>query len=92
MKLNPEHRMHQQCYVVAEALYHALGGKQSGLRPKQLSYEGISHWWLETSDGKVVDLTRGQFAEKFPYHLGRNVGFLTQKMSLRTKRFLGDSK
>ena len=81
--------MYQQCYVVAEALYRALGGVKSNVRSKQLTYGGISHWWLETLDGKVIDLTRGQFAEPFPYHLGRNTGFLTKKMSLRTRRFLG---
>jgi hypothetical protein len=34
------------------------------------------HWWLKRDGGEVVDLTAAQFAEPFPYEVGRGRGFM----------------
>jgi len=34
------------------------------------------HWWLRREGGEVVDLTAAQFAEPFPYEVGRGRGFM----------------
>lgn len=34
------------CYVVCEALYHLLGGKDAGYVPYRLRHEGDTHWYL----------------------------------------------
>lgn len=86
--VNKNHPLFEKCYIVAEALYHLMGGKKSGLKPVRATYKNMSHWWLETKDGKVIDLTSGQFTKPFPYKLGKGCGFLTKKMSKRTKEFL----
>jgi len=79
-----------QCYVMAEAYWH-LEGKCLGWRPMQakapvrFAKSGIttvSHWWLE-KDGRVLDLSKEQFAGPFPYRRGRSSMFLTQAPSKR---------
>jgi len=80
------------CYAASEALYHYLGGKESGLTPKQLRIDlvtlqptrevrgdTVSHWWLEDKDGNVIDATADQFNFAFPYKLGRGRGFRGMK-------------
>lgn len=71
------------CYVVSEALYYYLGGKDAGLKPMQLSWETengthFSHWWLVDKDNEVIDLTADQFEidYEFPYHQGKGRGFM----------------
>jgi hypothetical protein len=34
------------CYVCVEALYHLLGGKESGWVPHTVRHEGNVHWYL----------------------------------------------
>ncbi len=34
------------CYVVAEALYHLLGGKKAGYVPMRIRHEGDTHWYI----------------------------------------------
>lgn len=78
------------CYASAEALYHMLGGKLSGLTPQVAKFEenGITmtHWWLKDSQGNILDPTADQFYavnSKPPYHLGKGAGFLTKHPSKR---------
>jgi hypothetical protein len=75
------------CYVLAELLYHTHG-KERGLKPKQATYRGISHWWLEDAQGNVFDLSAGQFSKPFPYHLGHGIGFLTKQPSKRCQELM----
>ena len=83
-----------QCYVMAEAIYHMIGGTENvfGLKPMQVSHEGDSHWFLATSRvalGEktvgfvVVDPTVSQFTTPVPYEAARGKGFLTKKPSRR---------
>lgn len=71
------------CYAASEALYHLLGGKAAGLKPKTIRHEGGAHWWLEDADGRVIDVTAAQFETPVPYADGRGCGFLTREPSRR---------
>jgi len=71
------------CYVAAETLYHMLGGKASGLKPHNGRLGDVQHWWLEDSNGIIIDPTADQFPNGFPYGLGRGRCFLTAKPSRR---------
>ena len=81
------------CYVTAEALYHLLGGKDSGYVPHTVKHEGAVHWylvhrkhwpkggWVERTYGPidtVVDPTASQFKTQPNYAKGRGRGFLTK--------------
>ncbi len=79
------------CYIAAEALFHMMGGLDSGFRPMCASYEGGTHWWLE-KDGIILDPTASQFLPALPpYGLGRRCGFLTgyKKPSKRAVELIG---
>jgi len=71
------------CYVLSEAFLHMH--PQFNLKPHRLSYHGVNHWWLETSSGRVVDLTASQYKRPFPYHRGIGCGFLTKSPSKRAQ-------
>ena len=74
-----------QCYPASEAVYHLLGGKKAGLTP----VVGPNHWWLKTKTGEIIDVTKDQFPEGYPYyHDGRGCGFLTKKPSKRAQRII----
>ena len=74
------------CYVATEALFHLLGGRQSGYVPHQLQHEGASHWFLKNpSTGHVLDPTAEQFSDPVPYNNARGKGFLTAKPSRRAQ-------
>jgi hypothetical protein len=81
------------CYCATEALYHLIGGKNSGFCPKVLSHlswpDGLdideTHWFLKHISGIVLDPTKEQFDCPIPYELGRGSGFLTKTPSRRAK-------
>jgi hypothetical protein len=73
------------CYVASEAAWHALGGKASGWTPCTLRHEGGPHWFLRHADGRVLDLTAGQFTTPVPYAAARGCGFLTREPSKRAR-------
>lgn len=75
------------CYVATEAYYH-LEGKKLGFRPKRATYRNMSHWWLEDAKGNILDITKEQFAFKFPYEIGKFCEFLTKKPSKRAVKIL----
>ncbi len=71
------------CYVATEALYHLLGGRESGYTPVRLRMpDGVVHWWLRGPNGEVIDPTHDQYAD-VPYDQGRPGGFLTRGPSKR---------
>jgi hypothetical protein len=85
-----EHPMQGHCYTATEALYHLLGGKESGYHPVRLRLpDGITHWWLENDLGEVIDATHDQFGgESVPYDEGRAGGFLTAEPSKRAQELM----
>ena len=73
------------CYVAAEAVYHAAGGRASGLRVMHVAHEGSPHWFLVAVDGAVVDPTADQFEAAPPYAAAKGKGFLTRGPSARAR-------
>lgn len=73
------------CYPAAEVVYHAAGGKKSGLTPVQIEHEGQSHWFVRDDEGNVYDPTADQFETPVPHTDGVGRGFLTKKPSRRGK-------
>jgi hypothetical protein len=73
------------CYVAAQAAYHLLGGRSSGLTPHSASHRGGTHWWLEDESGEIVDPTAAQWKKPFPYQKGTGRGFLTKDASARAQ-------
>lgn len=72
------------CYVATEAIYHLLGGRNSGWAPTFISHEGSPHWFLRRGTD-VLDATSSQFATPVPYHQGIGKGFLTAQPSKRAR-------
>lgn len=87
----PQYRGHENClaghcYVASEALYHLLGGAESGWVPQNIQHEGGPHWYLKHKvSGAILDPTSSQFKTKVPYEHGRGKGFLTKQPSKRTQ-------
>lgn len=80
--------MRGNCYVTSEALYHLLGGKESGWKPMRMRWEGDTHWFLKRHDGMILDLTTLQFKHKPNYALAVGCGFLTKKPSKRAQSLM----
>ncbi len=76
------------CYVASEAVYHILGGKNSGLKPMNIKHEGVSHWFLKDSKGNIIDPTKDQFKTIVPYEKAKGKGFLTKNPSKRAKKLI----
>lgn len=76
------------CYPAAEALYHAMGGKDAGLTPMRIVHEGAPHWYLrwQTAAGTLYldpTLHLQGFSTVPDYTAGRGCGFLTKEPSRR---------
>jgi hypothetical protein len=74
-------RFEGHCYAATEAYWHLKGGERSGLVVKQRTDDdGSSHWWLETADGSIIDLTIADGEERkmkfYPYDEGRDLSFM----------------
>ena len=79
------------CYVASEALYHLLF-KEIGFKPYRARDEkGITHWWLESEDGYIIDPTASQYYDRGlcpPYENKKCGGFLTKGPSFRAKMLM----
>ena len=80
--------MRGNCYVASEALYHLLGGKDSGWKPMHMKVDGESHWFLKHENGTILDATNAQFAFPPQYENARGKGFLTRTPSERARRLM----
>jgi hypothetical protein len=78
-------RLAGHCYVASEAMYHATGGRNGPWTPCSVRHEGTVHWYLRDAQGRVCDLTAGQFRTSVPYDQGRCRGFLTRGPSKRAQ-------
>lgn len=77
------------CYVASEAVWHLLGGAESGWVPQYVKHEGDQHWYLKHKEsGKILDLTAGQFKTPVPYEKGIGRGFLTKEPSKRAAELI----
>lgn len=78
-KGRPENPMFGQCYGAAEALYRLLGGKDRGYKAQRaVDDDGISHWWVLSPSGDILDPTSAQytdFGNTPPYLKGKGASF-----------------
>jgi hypothetical protein len=81
-------RLAGHCYTASETAYFLLGGKKAGWKPMVIKHEGMTHWFLKHSSGKILDITRQQFITLPDYKKGKGCGFLTRKLSKRAKKLL----
>ena len=69
------HKYYGHCFQATHALYHLLGEKEKGYRIRKANDEkGITHYWLETSDGEIIDPTVEQYTD-----LGRPLPYDSKK-------------
>ena len=73
------------CYPAAEALFHLVGGKESGFKPMRMRVGNIQHWWVRGSNGIDYDPTAYQFNCTPAYENGTGCGFLTKEPSKRAR-------
>lgn len=68
------------CYAASEALFYILGGKEhSDYRPKRISIDNGSHWFLQHKEtGEILDPTSTQFPEGIDYSKSIGCGFMQQ--------------
>lgn len=80
------------CYVTCEALYHLLGGVESGWEPMTIRHEGDTHWFLTkviySGHAEVLDPTASQFKTAPDYSKARGCGFLTKEPSKRARALM----
>jgi hypothetical protein len=77
-----------ECYPIAEAFYHILGGKDAGWTPKYFWVDDdITHWYLEHESGFILDPTACQFVD-INYGAGVGCGFLTKEPSKRARKYM----
>jgi hypothetical protein len=80
--------------VTCEALYHLLGGKEVGLVPHSMRWEGDVHWFLVweakglSGFDIVIDPTVSQFKVQPDYSRARARGFLTKNPSKRARELM----
>ena len=78
-KEHPENPMFGHCYGAAEALYRLLGGKEQGYKAQRATdSDGVSHWWVLSPTGCILDPTSTQctdFVKIPPYAEGRGASF-----------------
>ena len=79
------HKTFGHCYVVSEAAYYLLGGKEAGWTPYFINHLGCHHWFLKHESGAILDLTAEQFSYPLDYKAARGKGFLTKAPSKRAK-------
>lgn len=77
------------CYIVSEAMHFLCGGSDAGWKPMFVRVNGYPHWYIQHQDGLIFDYTAQQFSNPVPYDKGRGKGFLTKKLSRRTRILLG---
>ncbi|MGD9638658.1 MAG: hypothetical protein AB7U85_06325 [Alphaproteobacteria bacterium] len=80
------------CYAASEALYHLLGGSNSGYTPCRGKDDlGVTHWWLQNKGGEILDPTAEQYlsvGRTPPYKNGKGGGFLTKLPSKRAREII----
>ena len=90
-KQDDDHPLFWHCYAASEALFHLLGGKDSGYVPMRASTPLGTHWWIRDKNGNYLDPTAEQFTHKdfdLPYDKGIGAGFLTKFPSKRSQEII----
>ena len=84
------------CYAAAEAFFHLI--RRKGYKMAYLDvgeefslykrFPQGTHWYITTSDGRIIDPTADQYPHGPPYELGRNCGALTKQPSKRAAKLI----
>ncbi len=86
------------CYYACEAIYHLAGARASGLEPRvhrvHRGRETLAwHWWLETREGQLVDVTGHQFEGWVPaYRLGKRGRFRSRRPSATAQSIMRQAR
>ena len=71
------------CHHASLAMYFLLGGKQSGYKMcKAIDELEVKHYWLEGSDGEIIDPTAEQYTDlnrPLPYNAKVSTGVSYRK-------------
>ena len=76
-----------KCYIVSEAIYYHMGGKQSGYKPMNIKHENTSHWFIMSPLGSIIDETAKQYKTVPDYTKAKCKAFLPTKAKI-SKRSL----
>lgn len=82
-----KHKTFGHCYAASEAVWHMLGGKESGYTPCVLRLgPRDTHWYLRNKRTlRHLDPTARQFARPVRHKDGKCKGFLTRRPSKRAQ-------
>jgi len=99
--LKPEYRqtnannpMYGHCYVATEALYCLMNkfSLTDTFKPFQAKDENnVSHWWLQSQDGVIIDITASQYTsvgKTPPYSNGKSRSFMYPSPSKRSRNVM----
>jgi hypothetical protein len=75
------------CYFASESLAAIMVDQGREVEVYTITHQGAPHWFLRV-DGWITDPTAGQFSKPVPYEQGRRIGFLTKRLSKRTRILL----
>ena len=78
VKRNSTNPMFGHCHTASACLQKLFGSKNIKLY-RALDDEGIWHWWAQTSDGKIIDITADQYYSEGrtpPYENGSKASML----------------
>lgn len=77
-KIDLEHCQKGDCYEQVDALYHLLGGEESGYQPHFLYHGNFGpHWFLKNAQNRILDPMADTHHEPLPYDKGLPANFLT---------------
>lgn len=91
---NARNRDFGHCHNASGCLYKIFGPQNVRLH-RALDDEGIYHWWIIDKNGKLIDLTEGQYTEEgrtAPHANGEKaslLGFEYKKRVARLTRLVG---
>lgn len=75
----PESPFYGHCFHASIALHQVLGGTERGYAVwKGVDSTGVSHYWLTSPSGEIIDPTAEQYTDfgiPLPYAYGRRTGF-----------------
>lgn len=87
---NSTNPMFGHCHTASACLQKLFGSKNIKLY-RALDDEGIWHWWVQTTDGKRIDITADQYYSEGrtpPYDKGEKASMLGFEYRKRTYRLL----
>lgn len=92
----PENPFYGHCFHASVALYQLLGGKERGyIVWKAIDSSGVSHYWITSPSGEIIDPTAEQYTNfgiPLPYNNGRRTGFRISKNTSQLVQAIRDAE